>query len=201
MEKKPFFLSTVVGYTRFVLFGRGFLWLAIVGLIALMVYVANDKSETGGGRLVFSGIKQMENLQNVMMNPHYQGLDKDNMPYSIIAEKATQIDADTVNLSSIQADLGTKNGKWLALHSGAGVIKIKDKQLTLTQNVDMFYDGGYEFRTNEAFVDMQAGRASGTKPVQGQGPLGTLAANTFEVTERGKVIKFNGSVRVILYRK
>lgn len=201
MGKKKLSLSPVVAYTRFVLLGRGFLWFMIAGLLGLMVIVANSNGENGASRLVFSGIKQMAELQNVMMNPHYQGLDEKNMPYSVIAEKATQIDDDTISLDRIQADMATEDGKWLALHAGTGLLKIENKHLTLSDKVDMFYDGGYEFRTRSAFVDVKAGSASGKEPVEGQGPLGTLNADTFEVTERGKVIKFNGSVKVVLYRK
>lgn len=200
MLKKWFSLATVAGYTRFVLFGRGFLWLMIAGIILLMIIIANGNSEGDGSRLVFSSIKQVGDMQNVMVNPHYQGLDKDNLPYSVIAKTATQKDADTVLLDAIQADMATKDGKWLALQAGAGELKIKDKKLTLTKSVDMFYDGGYEFRTSRAFVDMQNGSALGDQPVEGQGPMGTLNANNFEVRDQGQVIVFNGSVRVVVYR-
>lgn len=201
MLKNFAFLSPVARYSRFVLFGRGFLWVMIAGVISAMIYIASDNSGVESGRVVFSKIKTVIAMQNVMNKPYYQGLDKDNLPYTVIAEKATQQDSDTVLLETIKADMETKDGKWLALQSGEGVLKVKDKQLTLTKNVDMFYDGGYEFRTAEAYVDIRAGAASGDKPVQGQAPMGTLTADSFIVLDRGAVIKFNGSVRVILYRE
>lgn len=198
--KKWFSLATVAGYTRFVLFGRGFLWVMIAGIIMLMIYIASDNGTGDGSRLVFSSIQHVDDMQNIMVNPHYQGVDEHNMPYSIIAKTATQKDADTVLLDTIKADMATRDGKWLALEAGAGELKIKDKKLTLTKNVDMFYDGGYEFRSASAFIDMAHGSASGNQPVEGQGPMGTLNANGFEVRDQGGVIIFNGSVRVIVYR-
>ena len=63
----------------------------------------------------------------------------------------------------------------------------------------MFYDGGYEFRSDYAQVDIKEGAAYGDSPVEGQGPMGTLTADSFNITERGKVIRFNGSVKMTLY--
>ena len=193
--------SPVARYTRFVLFGRGFLWLMIAGIIVMMIVIANRGDETNGARLVFSSIKQVGDMQNVMMNPHYQGLDNKNSPYTVIADQATQQDADTVLLDNIKADMASRDNKWLALHAGSGELKIKDKMLSLSKNVDMFYDGGYEFRTEAALVDINRGEAWGHDPVEGQGPLGTLKADGFSVEKRGELIRFNGSVRVVLYRE
>ena len=197
--KRPL-AQTVAGYTRFVLLGRGFLWLMIGVTITLILYTASTNKGSDGSRLVFSNIKQMDDVQNVMENPHYHGLDKNNMPYSVIADRAVQVDADTVALQRIKADLEDKNGKWLALHAGAGEMKLAVKQLTLTKNVDMFYDGGYEFKTDRAILNIPQGSAHGDVPITGQGPLGTLRANSFSVLDRGSVIVFDGAVKVVLYR-
>ncbi len=186
--------------TRAVVFGRGFLWFSIAAVIALLVYTAVDNSTSDGARLVFSQMKAVGNIQNVMTNPYYHGLDKDNLPYSVLATQATQQDADTVLLENIKADMSTKNGQWLALHAGAGELKTSAKTLMLTKNVDMFYDGGYEFRSERAFVDINKGSASGDMPITGQGPMGTLRANRFSVLNRGEVIIFEGAVKVVIYR-
>ncbi len=186
--------------TRAVVFGRGFLWFSIVGVIALLVYTAVDNSASDGARLVFSKMKEVGNIQNVMKNPYYHGLDKDNLPYSVLATQAIQQDADTVLLENIKADMSTKNGKWLAVHAGAGELKTSAKTLMLTKNVDMFYDGGYEFRSEHTFVDINKGSASGDMPITGQGPMGTLKANRFSVLNRGEVIIFEGAVKVVIYR-
>lgn len=188
-------------YTRFVIFGRGFLWLMIAAVVALIVYTASDNRTADGARLVFSKIKEMGDIQNVMKNPYYHGLDKNNLPYTVTATQAIQQDADTVLLENIKADMGTKDGKWLALHAGAGELKNSAKTLMLTKNVDMFYDGGYEFRSERAFVDINKGSASGDVPVTGQGPMGTLRADRFSAWNRGEVILFEGAVKVVIYRE
>ncbi|MDX2072741.1 MAG: LPS export ABC transporter periplasmic protein LptC [Alphaproteobacteria bacterium] len=201
MRGRKQIIERAAGYTRIVVVGRGLLWLMITGMIAVLVYMAADNGTGDGARLVFSQIKQMGDIQNIMKNPYYHGLDKDNMPYSVTATKAVQKDAETVLLEDIKADMDTKDGKWLALHAGAGEMKTEAKTLMLTKNVDMFYDGGYEFRSERAFVDIGKGTASGDTPVTGQGPMGTLRANRFSVFGRGEVIMFEGAVKVEIYRE
>lgn len=187
--------------TRFVIVGRGFLWTMIALVVILLVYLASDDKTTDGARIVFSQIKQMDDIQNIMKNPYYHGLDKNNMPYTVIASQAIQQDADTVLLEKIQADMETKGGKWLALHADNGMYKNSSKLLTLTKNVDMFYEGGYEFRSERAVVDIGKGSASGDVPVTGQGPMGTLRADRFTVQNRGSLITFQGAVKVVIYRE
>ncbi len=191
----------VAGYTRFVVLGRGLLWLLIAALVFLIIYIAIGNRTSDKVRLVFSDIKQMEDLQNVMKNPDYQGFDNNNMPYRVLADQATQYDADTVLLNNIRADLMTKKGNWLALYSGAGKLHNTDKTLQLTKGVNMFYDGGYEFRSEMAFVDIAKGSASGNQPVNGQGPVGTIEAQRFSVYDRGDILIFEGSVKVVIYRE
>ena len=198
-------LSRIIGpvarYTQFVRAGRSFLWAMIALMIVMIVYISSGIGNPDKARLVFNSIKQMGDLQNIMKNPHYQGLDAHNLPFSIIADQAIQRDAQTVWLSNIHADMTNKGGKWVAMQAGEGVFKNDTKILTLTKGVDMFYEGGYEFRTDRAVVNIDKGFARGDAHIEGQGAFGTLSADSFEAKERGKVIVFNGSVRTMIYRK
>ena len=194
-------LPPVAGYRKSVLFGRWILWALILGVISLILYTATDNADNDKARVVFSQIKEVGDIQNIMNNPYYHGLDKNNLPYTVIAQRAIQKDADTVLLEGIKADMETESGKWIALHANHGEIKVEKRFLTLTKDVDMFYDGGYEFRSDLAYVDIDKGSAYGDLPVAGQGPMGTLNANSFSVAERGKVIYFKGAVKVVLYRE
>ncbi len=91
------------------------------------------------------------------------------------------------------------SGTWIGLNAGSGELNTKTRKLRLNDGVSLFYDGGYEMRGDHAFVDIAAGTAYGDTPVEGQAPGGTLQADRFEVMDNGKVIRFNGSVRMKLY--
>jgi len=168
-------------------------------MVAVVVWVASDNTGDKSGRIVFSSVSHKENMQPVMEKPRYQGVDVHNQPYTIIAERAVQQDANTVTLETLNADMTQQNGKWLALNAASGVLNMQTKQLALAGGVNLFADGGYEFRTDHAHVDIQKGDASGDAHIEGQGPPGTLTADSFSANSHEHVIRFNGSVRMTLY--
>ena len=63
----------------------------------------------------------------------------------------------------------------------------------------MFHDGGYQFRTTEAIIDLDAGTASGSKPVEAQGPFGQLSAEGFKVIDEGRTVLFEGQAKMRVY--
>lgn len=187
-------------YTRFVRLSKRFLWVLVAGVISLIIWVASDSSSENKARIVFSNMAKSGVLQNIMANPHYQGVDGKNRPYTVMADKATQVDKDTVLLTNIRADIALEKGVWIAMNAGSGKLNMVTKKLELTDGVDVFYDNGYEFRTSHANIDIQSGSAYGDASLEGQGPIGTLKAKGFSVTGHGKSIHFNNSVRIKLYR-
>ncbi len=187
-------------YTRFVSLSKRFLWVLVAGVITLIVWVGSGANSENGARVVFSNISKSGILQNIMANPHYQGVDARNRPYTVIADKAVQLDKDNISLTGIRADIALEKGVWIAMNAGSGQMNMVTKKLELTGGVDVFYDNGYEFRTDHVHVDITEGNAYGDAEVEGQGPIGTLKAKGFSVTGHGKSIRFNDSVRIRLYR-
>ena len=193
-------MNPIARYTRFVALSKRSLWALVAAMIALVVWIASDNTGANKARIVFSGAGKSEETQSVMTNPHYQGMDAKNQPFTIVADQATQIDDEHVALKNIRADLSMVNGKWVAVTAGSGVMSLGPRQLELQDGVEIFYDGGYEFRTARASIDIKKGTAEGDSPIEGQGPLGILKAKRFSIKKSGKVIIFNGSVRMKLYR-
>lgn len=185
-------------YTRFVTWSKYSLWLFAAAVLALVVWIGSADNENG--RMVFSSVPGSDNLQNVMAKPYFQGFDSRNRPFALLAEKATQLDEQTMTMEKVQADLMLENNGWTSLSAATGQMNSQTRQLDLAGGVDLFYEGGYEFRSDHAHVDIPKGHVSGDSPVTGQGPAGTLQADRFEVLDHGKIIHFEGSVKTILYR-
>jgi lipopolysaccharide export system protein LptC len=193
-------MSSVLRYTLWVRFSKIFLWLLAAGIITIVVWIGSGNNADNGGRMVFTNVPKSEPLQSVMKKPFYQGVDAHNRPYNVSADSGTQQDKDTILLNTINAEMTGDNNAWIALNAGSGVLKMTNKQLELKGGVEIFYDGGYQFRTEFAHVDIANGSASGDAPVEGQGPAGTLQAKSFAILERGNVIRFNGSIKMVLYK-
>jgi len=189
-----------MAYTIFVRFGKVFLWLLAAGIVAAVVWVGAGNNSENGGRMVFTNIPQSAPLENIMKKPYYQGVDVHNRPYNISADSGLQKDKNTVELENIVAEMTGDNNAWVALNSGHGVLSMDTKLLELSKGVEVFYEGGYQFRTDHAHVDINKGTANGDSPIEGQGAVGTIKAKSFSISERGNIINFNGSVTMLLYQ-
>ncbi|MGH6948642.1 MAG: LPS export ABC transporter periplasmic protein LptC [Kiloniellales bacterium] len=142
------------------------------------------------------GPEQAENLS--MLNPRFEGMDERNRPFNVTASEASQQTGDSseVTLDAPRADLTLDDGSALALSAERGVYDRKAKTLNLDGEVTLLHDKGMEILTEEAEVDLEAGRARGDAPVAGQGTTGDLTAEGFVVLERGKRILFTGQSRL-----
>ncbi len=136
-----------------------------------------------------------------MVNGVYTGIDDKRRPYTLTAETVNLSNSDLsqVVLKAPKADLLMENGSWVAVTSRDGTYDRDKKILALRGAVNLFHDSGYEFRTEAAIVDMTAGDAYGTDPVEGQGPFGNIKSEGFTVHNRGERVEFTGKATLILF--
>lgn len=175
----------------------------VVGLVILWPHLSTDDLKF---RLGFAAIKLGVSDEPSMVNPRYVGADKDNQPYSVTADLARKLSgglslkgADVLELEMPKADLMLKDGSWVVLTAENGIFERAKQTLDLTGAVNLYHDSGYEFRTDLAEIDLTAGTASGTAPIEGQGPFGLLKAEGFKLANRGRTIFFTGKSRLTLY--
>src|SRR3546814_11731009 len=96
------------------------------------------------------------------------------LPVTFTANNARQENASgqAGDLGQPKADIVLENGCWVVLIGTEGFYYLDKQTLELTGAVNLFHDKGYEFKTTSAVLDLTAGDAVGTEPVQGQGPFG-----------------------------
>lgn len=144
----------------------------------------------------------LSNLDTLSMNnAHFEGLDDQKRPFSITAEKATQVtqDADMIDLTQLQADMTMKDGAWLSLTSDSGRLQRIKQLLDLLGQVNLFQDQGYELHTRDVHIDLAKNSAEGHNAVQGQGPSGELTAQGVQIYDSGKRIIFLGHTHLVFY--
>jgi len=197
------FLEPVAGYTRLILLTKG-AFLCIAVLLAgslILVYVINAEDNRYKKLQLVSGSDDASEVSDVaMINPKFQGIDKNNQPYSILAKKAVQISKDSVELFTLEADVMMSEGeRWFSLSSYKALYNIATEMLDLSGSVNLFSSDGYEFRTDVVHVNLKENYAYGDDPVEGQGPLGHLYATGFSVRGDDSVITFKGRVKLVFY--
>ncbi|MBT3557464.1 MAG: LPS export ABC transporter periplasmic protein LptC [Rhodospirillales bacterium] len=142
-----------------------------------------------------------ESEDPTMVNPRYTGVDKDNQPFAVTADLAHNLvmDTDHVELQMPKADIGLKDGSWMAVTAETGVFDRSAKSLDLAGSVNLFHDLGYELNTDVLHINIQARTAESAVTVRGQGPIGDLLSEGVRLNNETRVIVFTGKARLILY--
>jgi lipopolysaccharide export system protein LptC len=150
-------------------------------------------------RAVAVTLDDLENLR--MVNPRYAGHDSQAQPYAISADQATQVagSSDITDLVKPKADITLKTGTWIAISAENGRFHRQSQRLSLSGQVNLFHDQGYELTTTEAEVDLNGGTAQGDRSVIGQGPDTELAGEGFRVFDKGGRIVLTGRSRIVIH--
>jgi len=191
----------VAPYSRFVALMKVMLPAFAAALLGLVFAWPKVASRDASFHLAFANfnIKAVDTLS--MQNPHYFGTDNKNLPFTITADVATQVDPSNmvVSLENPVADLTRKGGASMLINSDTGFFRQKDDILDLLGHVDLFQDNGYEVHTNSVRVEVKQGNAVGDDPTKGNGPSGTIEGDGVRMWERGKTIMFTGKSKAVLY--
>jgi lipopolysaccharide export system protein LptC len=195
-------LSGRDGYSLFVGFLKVLLPALAAGLILLVIAWPQLRPLEDSVSIDIGGLSldQADNL--TMLNARYQGRDDKDQLFNLTADKASQATGgdDLIELELPKADLFTSSGAWLAVTAASGQYRRRANMLDLAGAVSLYHDEGFEMHTESAHVDLAAGTATGSDPVQGQGPYGLLNAEGFSVVDKGQRIIFFGKSRLILFQ-
>lgn len=190
---------SVATHARFVAQAKKMLLvLACILMIALVMWPVLNREEEQF-TLTFSGVEKNNADKPSMINPRFQGIDENKHPYNILADKAIKEDKTHVTLSHVEADMVLANDGWISVVADMGNMDMDSRVVILTGNIDMFSHEGVEFRTEKMELHLKEGKAYGPVAIEGQGPMGTLKADSFEMDQKNKNLRFQGNVRMILY--
>lgn len=188
-------------YSRFVTAMRIVLPLVAIAIVMLVIAWPQLGEKPKKFNLNVSKVTVHDSGGQQMINAHFTGTDSTGHPFTVTADKASQKKQlpNLIDMAFPKADMTMKSGAWVALSAKKGVYDRKTEKLDLTENVTVFHDSGYEFRTSAAIVDLTTSSAEGSAPVTGQGPGGNLSAAGFRILERGKTLLFTGKSRMALF--
>lgn len=141
-----------------------------------------------------------DNQEEGMSRAQYTGIDRKGRPFTIVAEMVTRPapDSPLLHLRAPRADMTLSDGVKISLTADDGVYDREGKSLRLTGHIIMDHGAGYHVTSEEATINLDAGTAAGSAPVQVRGPFGTLDAQGFELEDSGKLITFGGRSKLIV---
>jgi lipopolysaccharide export system protein LptC len=187
-------------YSRFVALMRRALPAAavmILGLVVAYALLPRNSDRVSLGYRSVGGVKD----DLTMKKPRLSGVDAKGNPYLITADSAVQEgrNAHRAALTNVDADLQYGGDKWASVNAGKGVVDLDAKHLRLSGGIALFTDAGYELHTASAFADLGRNTIRGDEKVKGQGPLGTLSADSFFVDRDSGHVTLRGNVHMRMY--
>lgn len=190
-------------YGRFVSLAKILLPTIATALIAIVVVWPELSEQENRFRLGPARIDRSDAEKLRMINARFTGVDASKRPFTVTADSADQTNAKSSDIVLVapKADILLANGVWIALTAIDGNFNRDQQVLELTGNVNLFHDSGYEFHTESAVFDLTAGDATGTEPIEGQGPFGHLQAEGFRIYNRGERVKFTGKAKLTISPK
>ena len=128
-------------------------------------------------------------------NSRFLGQDAQGRSFVVGFERAVR-DADTGRFRlmgpALRLNLGGR--KVTTLTADGGVYDEAAHTVTIGPNVRISDGGsGFTLVTPEAVIDTETGIVTGSKGVQGSGPLGTVSASSYAIYEQGERVVFSGS--------
>lgn len=175
---------------------RRVMWFRRILPIAIVV-LAGGVITWIGLRTVISGVeRQADSSREIRLDkPMFHGQDAEGRSFVIGAQGAVR-DPDTGQFKLVGPVLRLNLGgrKVTEMTADAGVYDDAARRVVIGPNVRISDGGsGFTLTTPEAVVDTSTGVVTGSKGVEGAGPLGTISASSYVIHEQGERVVFSGS--------
>lgn len=148
-------------------------------------------------RTVMSDVerKASQTPETRLENAMFRGQDAQGRSFLVGAKGAVR-DPATGHFRLVEPLLRLNLGgrKVTELTADAGVYNEANRTVIIGPNVKISDGGsGFTLTTPEAVVDTSTGIVTGSKGVEGVGPLGTISASSYAIYDQGERVVFNGS--------
>lgn len=143
------------------------------------------------------GAISMSGSKVTMEAPRLTGYTADNRFYRVNAARAEHdiTRANIVTLSAIDAEMQMEGGGAARIHASAGVLDTKTGEVELDRDVRISTTDGQSGRLGHARVDTRGGTVTSKGPVQLTSPRGEISSDSLRISDNGKVIVLEGTVR------
>ncbi|WP_291845289.1 LPS export ABC transporter periplasmic protein LptC [Maricaulis sp.] len=169
--------------------------LTIVGLLVVQLVLGSSGTVAGETEAVSTDVR--------MTNPRFTGRDENLTPYAVTADAAirrrdaadgvTELERPRLDYNFLEA--GDEISRVLA---ESGRYDLPNRILDLYSDVNFRTRAGYSFQSDHARIFLRDERVVGEEAVEGTGPMGTIRADSYEISDGGNHIIFSGNVRARL---
>ena len=135
-----------------------------------------------------------------MINPRFTGRDENGTPYVVTADAAIRRRGEDTRITELESpqldyDLIAADEDAEGVLAQTGVFDADARTLDLISEVRFRTRSGHEFLAEHARIFLSDERVVGDSPVEGDGPMGTIRADGYEILDGGDRVVFTGNVR------
>ncbi|MFC5991439.1 LPS export ABC transporter periplasmic protein LptC [Limoniibacter endophyticus] len=134
----------------------------------------------------------------VMANPTLNGFTQENLPYLLTAARAIQDPAalDIITLEDVNARIPMDADVSARITAAKGIFNRTENSLTVPSPIIVETSDGKRAELQDASIDIRGGALSTSSPVAISMEGANLTANSMQISENGKIILFENSVRL-----
>lgn len=143
-----------------------------------------------GGFTTRDEVSAAESL--TMVNPRFSGRTAGGESFVVTATTAKRQGPQS-DLIDLDKPVYTAEGRKVV--ATAGVYNQAERTVQLTGEVVFSDDGGNAFTSTSAFVRTSDNTVEGLRAVRGEGPLGSVRADSYEIRDNGARVVFRGHVK------
>lgn len=191
--------SEALRYSRFVVVMKKVLSAGAFLIIFAVLAFFFIERQPRGLQLAYEKLGMVRN-DLAMMKPKLTGTDSKGRPFTITADRAVQ-DAHNpkkATLQNLEADLVMDKDNWINARAKRGLVDMNTGQLELAGGIDVYTGTGYELHSSSASANLKQSVIHGHEPVTGQGPDGTLRADSFHADRQTSLLTLSGHVQMVL---
>ena len=125
---------------------------------------------------------------------------RDSRPYEVTARWAAQDIKvpNIIELKDLKSRIALADKSFATVEAASGVYDSQSEKMTLTHDVRIKTQTGYDVRMNSAQIEFKAGNVASTEPVSVRFNGGTIDASAVDMSDNGQHIIFAGPVRTTL---
>lgn len=140
----------------------------------------------------------IENGKIVMQNPAISGRNKQDISYSMKAQRALQdiANPDLITLETIHAEMPVNDTLIATVDAASGIYNRGANTLDMNAPFTISMNNGVNADFQSAYLDINAGEMETKRPIAISMNGGSIIAQTLRMTDKGRIVTFEGMVKV-----
>ncbi|AWI55709.1 membrane protein [Sinorhizobium fredii USDA 205] len=140
----------------------------------------------------------IENGKIVMQNPAISGRNRQDISYSMKAQRALQdiANPDIITLEKIHAEMPVNDTLIATVDATSGIYDRGANTLDMNAPFTISMNNGVNADFQSAYLDIDAGEMETKRPIAISMNGGSIIAQSLRMTDKGRIVTFEGMVRV-----